>query len=115
MRNITIVTILLVCSISPLAFSQSKPKYQAATILNVVAVQSAHDAAPNVYHISVKLDNTVYAVRYVTGDGDSVKYMAGAQLPVLVEEDTMKFHDLLGNPHEVPIIKRQPATIAKAK
>ena len=110
-----IMLMLLVCFISSLVFSQSTPKYQVATILNVVAVQSAHDAAPNVYHIAVKVDNTVYVVRYVPEDGNSVKYMAGMQLPVLVCEDTIKFNDLLGHPHEVPIVKKRSATIASAK
>jgi hypothetical protein len=113
MRKIKLI--LLVCSISLLGFSQSSPKYQVATILNVVAVQSAHDEAPNVYHISVKLDNTVYVVRYVTEEGNSPKYMAGMQLPVSVGEDTIKFNDLLGHSHEVPIVKKRPVTTDNAK
>ncbi len=107
--------ILLVCSISLFGFSQSSPKYQVATILNVVAVQSAHDQAPDVYHVSVKLDNTVYVVRYASEDGNSPKYMAGMQLLVSVGEDTIKFNDLLGHSHEVPIVKRRPATTDKSK
>jgi hypothetical protein len=110
-----VMLMLLVCSISSLAFSQSTPKYQAATVLNVVAVQSAHDEAPSVYHISVKLDDTVYVVRYVSEDGASVKYLAGTQLPILVGEDTIRFNDLLGHSHEVPIVKKRSATIASAK
>lgn len=112
-----IMMLLLVFSTSLLAFSQSKPKYQAATILDVVPVQTSNDGgtASEVYHISLTLNETVYVVRYVTEEGNSPKYMAGMQLPVLVGEDTIKFNDLIGHSHEVPIVKRRPAATNKAK
>jgi len=113
-----IVTMILLCSLALVGFAQSSSKYVVGTIVEVTPVQSTVEGtkATPVYHISVKVKDTVYVVRYNTSSGnESVKYLAGMQLPVLVGEDTIKFNDLLGKSYEVPIINKKPVTISHAK
>jgi len=113
-----IVTISLLCLLAVVGFAQSSPKYVVGTILEVVPVQSTvegSEAAP-VYNISVRVKETVYVVHYnASSRNESVKYLAGMQLPILVGEDTIKFNDLLSKSYEVPIVKKKPVTISQAK
>lgn len=113
-----IVTFFLLCSLTLVGFAQSPSKYVVGTIMEVTPVQSTVEAseATPVYHISVKVKETVYVVRYNTSSGnESVKYLAGMQLPVLVGEDTIKFNDLLGKSYEVPIVKKKPVISSQAR
>jgi hypothetical protein len=110
--------IILLYSLALVGFAQSSSKYVVGTIVEVTPVQSTVEASESTpfYHISVKVKDTVYVVRYNTSSGnESVKYLSGMQLPVLVGEDTIKFNDLLGKSYEVPIIKKKPVTISQAK
>ena len=110
--------IILLYSLALVGFAQSSSKYVVGTIVEVTPVQSTVEASESTpfYNISVKVKDTVYVVRYNTSSGnESVKYLAGMQLPVLVGEDTIKFNDLLGKSYEVPIIKKKPVTISQAK
>lgn len=113
-----VLTIILLCSLALVGFAQSSPKYVVGTILEVIPVQSTVEGseATPVYHISVRVKETVYVVRYNTSSGiESVKYLAGMQLPVLVGEDTIRFNDLLGKSYEVPIVKKKSVAISQAK
>jgi hypothetical protein len=75
------------------AFCQSKSKYQVSTITEVKVHQptgsSASDAVS--YDVSVKMGDTLYVVLYTPplGEGDTVKYVAGRDLLVLVEKNTI--------------------------
>lgn len=112
-----IATVLLSCSITLLGFAQSTTKYTTGTILDVVELKDAPGAtgAKPVFHVSVRVKDTVYVVRYLAPlRGDGTKYVAGMQLPVLVGEETIKFNDLAGQSFEVPIVKKMPAPRANA-
>ena len=113
-----LATVLLVCLTTLLVFAQSSPKYQTATIVEVVPFQTAEDAAQAtaVYDVSLRVKDTVYVVRCKASSGTvSVKYSAGMQLLVLVGEDTIKFNDLLGRSFEAPIVKKRPAPVSQSK
>jgi len=113
-----LATVLLLCLTTLWGFAQSSPKYQPATIMEVMPLQVAEDGSETtpVYHISLRVKDTVYVVRYNASPGaDPVKYAAGTQLLVLVGDDSIKYNDLLGRSFEVPIVKRRPATKAQSK
>ena len=112
-----IATVLLFCSITLLGFAQSTTTYVTGTILDVVTLKDALGATETkpVFHVSVRVKDTVYVVRYIAPlGGDSTKYVTGMQLPVLVGEETIKFNDLAGQSFEVPIVKKMTAAPAKA-
>jgi hypothetical protein len=98
------------------AFCEPAAKYEVATIMDVKPHQSSADSPSAVarYDISVKVGGTVYVVLYTDSLGTStVKYAAGRELLVYVEKKTVTYNDILGQPHELPIISQKPAAEAK--
>ena len=69
------------------AFGQSTSKYQVGTITEVKAQHAAGSGASDAtsYDVSVKVGGTIYVVLYTPPPGeDTVKYVAGRELLVLV-------------------------------
>jgi hypothetical protein len=98
--------------------AQAKPSYQTGTIMQVKEHPSSSndDNAPKKYDISVRVGNTLYVVAYEPPPGnDVVEYKSGISGPVLIEGDTMKFSDLLGNTKTLPIVSRKQLPPKKAK
>jgi hypothetical protein len=98
------------------AFGQSTSKYQVGTITEVKAHQAvgsgASDAAS--YDVSVKVGDIIYVVLYTPALGeDTVKYVAGRDLLVLVGKHTITYNDILGRSFAVPIESQQPAANLK--
>jgi len=108
-----LVGIVFVCLTAFQALSQSPSKYQVGTITEVKIHQSAEkvgtsDAAS--YDVSVKVGNTIYVVLYTPPLREvTVKYAAGRDVLVLVGKSTIRYNDLLGQSHEVPIESQRPA------
>ncbi len=101
--------VVLICLAALTAFSQSTDGYQPGTITAVAPHQGAAGSDPSVtsYDVSVKVDKTVYVFLYTPPLGnDTVRYVAGRELLVLVGEKTIKFNDQLGTSYEMPILSR---------
>jgi len=107
------VGILCICLTAFQAFSQSAAKYQVGTITEVKIHQNAEpvgasDAAN--YDVSVKVGNTIYVVLYTPSLREvTVKYAAGRDVLVLVGKSTIRYNDMLGQSHEIPIESQRPA------
>jgi len=98
------------------AFGQSTSKYQVGTITEVKAHQDAGSGTSEVanYDVSVKVGDTIYVVLYTPPLGeDTVKYVAGRDLLVLVGQNTITYNDILGRSFAVPIESRQAAANVK--
>jgi hypothetical protein len=105
---IATVTFALLVSLVSIA-QKDKPSYQIGTIMEVKVHQPAPtDDSKKQYDIVVKVGGTLYTVLFTPKPGSKVaEYSAGTDRPVLVETDTLKFSDLLGNPVAVPIVSRK--------
>jgi len=98
------------------AFGQSTSKYQVGTITEVKTHQDAGGGATAAasYDVSVKVGDTVYVVLYTPPLGEeTVKYVAGRELLVLVGKRTIRYNDILGQSLEVPIERQKPAAKPK--
>jgi len=93
------------------ALCQSAPKYQVGSITEVRPHQNAAGASDAAgYDVSVKVGDTIYTVLYTPALGEeTVKYIAGRDLVVLVGETTIRYTDILGQSHELRIESRKPA------
>ena len=90
--------------------------YQPGTITAVTVHHSSgqHDADITQYDVSVKVGNVVYVVLYSPPNGsNTVKYVTGDELPVLVGSKTITFNTALSGKTEVPILSR--TTVAPEK
>ena len=107
-----LIPVLTVCLLTFPAFCQSESKWQVATITEVKAhPASGEDASdPIIYDVSVRVDTTIYLVRYTTPAGEvAPKYVAGRELLVLVGKNTITYNDMLGRSLQVPIESHRPA------
>ena len=107
------VTIFLVCLTSLPTFSQSASKWVVGTITDVRIHQTPNpdDFGTVSYDVSVKVGNTVYVVLYTPPLGEeTVKYSGGRDLLVLVGKSTIRYNDMLGQSHDVPIESQRPTT-----
>ena len=110
-----LVSILCILLAAFPALCQSAAKYQVGTITQVRSRQNAEVGAPDavVYDVSVKVGDTIYTVLYRLTPGEqTVKYIAGRDLVVLVSETTIQYIDLVGQSHELWIESRTPAANA---
>ena len=107
--------VIWICLAASPTFCESASKYQVATITDVKTHQAGGSASDVVsYDASVKVGDTIYVTLYTPPSGENtVKYAAGRELLVLVGEKTIRYHDILGQSFEVPIVSRKPATNAK--
>ena len=98
------------------AFGQSTSKYQVGTITEVKAHQAAGSGVSDVanYDVSIKVGDTIYVVLYTPALGeDTVKYVTGRDLLVLVGKNKITYNDILGRSYEVPIESQKPAARPK--
>jgi hypothetical protein len=60
------------------------------------------------YDVTVQVADTEYVVLYTPPEGiDVVEYKLGQDGLVLVAADNIKWYDMLGRPHEAPILRRR--------
>ena len=105
------VTIFLVCLTTLPTFSQSTSKWVVGTITDVRIHQTPDpdDFGTVSYDVSVKVGNTVYVVLYTPPlEEETVKYAGGRDLLVLVGKSTIRYNDMLGQSHDVPIESQRP-------
>lgn len=105
--------VICICLAAFPLWGQSSPNtssnYEVATITDV---QSHPDSRPGVvsYDVSVRVGKTIYVVLYTPSPGmDTVKYAAGRELLVQVNEKTITYNDILGQSLKVPIVSQRPA------
>ena len=111
-----LVGLVLICLTMFPAFGQSTSKYQVGTITEVKAHQTAGSGASDVatYDVSVKVGDTIYVVLYTPPLGeDTVKYVTGRDLLVLVGKSTITYNDILGRSFAVPIENQKPSANLK--
>jgi len=111
-----LIPVFTLCLLTFSAFCQSASKWQIATITEVKPHPAAGEDAsdPITYDVSVKVDDTIYLVRYTTPAGEiAPKYAGGRELLVLVGKDTITYNDMLGRSLQVPIESHRPATQPK--
>jgi hypothetical protein len=110
MHMVKAVGIILVCLLAVAAFSNTAG-YQGATITAVGPHQDAIGADSASYDVSLRIDDTMYAVSYTPPFGaHTVRYVAGRDVLVLVGEKTIIFNDPLGTRFELPILSRTTIT-----
>ena len=100
------VTIFLLSLSALPILCQSSSKWVVGTITDVKIHQSAEpDAFGTVsYDVSVKVSDTLYVVLYTPPFGEqTVKYVADRDVLVLVGKSAIRYNDMLGQSHEVPI------------
>ena len=111
------VGILCICFTAFLAFGQSTSKWQIGTIAEVKVHQSAEKVGSSTaasYGVSVKVEDTIYVVLYTPPLREAtVKYAVGRDLLAFVGKSTVRYNDMLGQSHEVPIESQRPATDPK--
>ena len=103
--------------------AQDKQVWQAGTIVDVKPHQapsgtdnSGADQSAGQYDVSVQVGKKIYVVLFSPANGwDQAQYYVGMNRTVLVEGDTLKFNDLLGRTHTMPIISRKDAPEDKPK
>jgi len=107
------VGILCICFTAFLAFGQSTSKWQIGTIAEVKVHQSAEKVGSSTaasYDVSVKVEDTIYVVLYTPPLREAtVKYAVGRDLLAFVGKSTVRYNDMLGQSHEVPIESQRPA------
>lgn len=107
-----LTSILLICLAAFPAFGQSASKYQVGTITEVTIHRPAQDSRADAvsYDVSIKVGNTIYVVLYTPPLGEeTVKYVVGRDMLVLVGKSTIRYNDILGESREVPIESHKAA------
>lgn len=91
----------------PVALSQQSAEYQPGTIMNVLRHPGSTGDKLQ-YDVSVKVANTLYTVLYTPPPGvNSVEYVGGFQILVLVKQNTLVFNSRVSGTTEVPILRRE--------
>jgi hypothetical protein len=108
-----LATIFCICLTALAAFSQSASQWQVGTITEVKIHQTTEKARASddaSYDVSVKVGDTIYVVLYAPPLREqTVKYAAGRELLVFVGKSTIRYNDMLGQSHDVPIESQRPA------
>src|SRR5664279_4602174 len=89
--------------------SSTSLTYQPATIIAVNPHPSAGNSNPNdaLYEVSVKVKRTLYVVVTTSPSlSGSIQYAVGREVLVKVGDNTITCNDIMGESHEVPIIRK---------
>jgi len=107
-----LVGLFLICLTMFPAFGQSTSRYKVGTITEVKVHQTAGSGTSDAvsYDVSLRVGDTVYVVLYTPPLGEeTVKYVAGRDLLVLVGKNTITYNDILGRSFAVPIESQKSA------
>jgi len=100
------------------AFCQSTSKWQVGTITEVKVHQTAEKVGSSEaasYDVSVKVGDAIYVVLYTSSlREETVEYAAGRDLLVFLRKSTIRYNDILGRSHEVPIESQRPTTNSRS-
>ena len=85
-------------------------KYQPAQIVAVKVHQHTGDDDSRIvrYDVTVHVADMEYVILYTPPEGtDVVQYQLGRDGLALVGANTLQWYDMLGRPHEAPILRRR--------
>src|SRR5215469_14343927 len=103
------IGVICICLATLPFFAQESGKYEVATITDV-QIHPGNGSGAASYDVSVKVGKTIYVLLYKDPSGSgTVKYAAGREGLVLVGKDSIRYNDLLGESHELPILSRRSA------
>ena len=109
--------VILLCTATLQAAQTPPSNFQPGTITAVVAHKNApgdKDSDVSRYDVSVKVGSTVYVALFTPPNGsNTVEYVAGTNILVLVGSDTLTFNSPISGRTEVPILRRE--TVAAGK
>ena len=104
-----VIAVICICLATLPLFAQGSGKWEVATITEVKTHQDSGSDVVS-YDLSVKVGDTIYVLLYKDPLGmNAVKYAAGREGLVLVGKDSIRYNDILGESHELPILSRRPA------
>src|SRR5215469_11543304 len=108
------VIIFFICLTTFSAFCQSASQWQVGTIIEVRIHQTAEKVGTSdatSYDVSIKVGDTIYVVLYTPPQREAtVKYVAGRDMLVFVGKSAIRYNEMLGQQHEVPIENQSRAT-----
>ena len=94
--------------------SANATKYRAATITGVQLHEATDSGKTSVasYDVSLKVSDMVYVVLYTppSDSVDTIRYGTGGEVHILLGENTITFHDELGNSLQAPILSKTTVT-----
>jgi hypothetical protein len=104
-----VVAIILLCLLPLAVVAQVQSEYQVATIVSVKPHQTSTTAAPGSksYDVTLRVRDLELVVLATPPEGAvAIKYAAGRQVLILVNDKTITYNDLLGRSFDVPILSR---------
>ena len=111
MKSLFSLSLLIVFGSAALLLAQvPPPQYERGTIMEVCPHHASPGETEGVarYDVSVKVRNTLYVVLYEPPSGaNAVKYAAGMDLLVSIDQDTLTFPSKLAGSTKVPILRKQ--------
>ena len=107
MRKLSFTLFLFLFALS--LFGEQQRKYEVATITNVKVHQDSGSDSVS-YDVSIKVGGKTYVALYTPPLGEeTVKYAAGRELLVQVDKQVIRYNDILGQSHDVPILSQTSA------
>ena len=104
-----LICVICICLASFPLCGQAVARWEVATITEVKTHQDSGSDVVS-YDLSVKVGDTIYVLLYKDPLGmNAVKYAAGREGLVLVGKDNIRYNDILGESHELPILSRRSA------
>ena len=118
----TLAFFFTLVALAPCLAQSPTTKWQVATIMDVKASRYATEEDPPAlrYYITIRVGDMEYVALYIPPAltvKDQIEYKVGSDKLVLIGTDTIKYNDLLGTMHELPIVVRRtlPAAIPETK
>ena len=105
----TLAFFFTLLALAPCLAQSPATKWQVATIMDVKASRyAAGQESPALrYYVTIRVGDAEYVALYIPPAGtikDQIEYKVGSDKLVLIGPDTIKYNDLLGTPHELPIV-----------
>jgi hypothetical protein len=117
MRTATAMLLLSLLFLVSISYGQTEPaKWQVATIIEAKELPPTPGPGSALvrFEVTLRVGKTDYVALYTqpkTSKGVA-PYRPGQDLLVLVESTTVKYNDMLGRMHELPILRRQKVSPA---
>jgi hypothetical protein len=111
----TATLLLLSLILVAASYGQSAPaKWQVGTIIEAKELAPTPEQASGVirFEVTLRVAKTDYVALYTQPKASKgvAPYRAGQDLLVLIGSNTVKYNDMLGRMHELPIIRQQKVT-----
>ncbi len=120
MRTATLLLSALL--LVPTSYAQSEPaKWQVATIMEAKELPATPGPSSNIlrYEVTLRVENTEYVIVYTEPSASKgvPPYRPGQDFVVQIGPEKIKYNDMLGRVHEVPIVRHRniPARAAATK